>query len=254
MINILFCGARWLGMACLKELTQYPQAHVVGAVVPDQTETKWWSDISEEEEIRHLKIDRIAWTDAKVNSGFDLVFSVLHGPIFTQSFIETVRFGIINLHPAPLPAYRGCNGPAHVIMNGEKRFGAALHYVDKGIDTGPIIRQYSLKIGNDETGESLYRRTHALAFRLFKTMLPKILKAAENGNRLHSTAQNDAKAQYYPRSSLRNKEVDLNQPYTKIYDRVRALQFPPFEPAFFVYNNHKKYLKIIHRRITIMPF
>lgn len=254
MIHVLFCGARRLGIDCLKELMRYRAVKIIGAVVPGRDKKKWWMDADEENEARDMGAPCISWTDAKEMTGMDLVFSVLHAPIFTQPFIEGIRCGVINLHPAPLPGYRGCNGPAYAIINREKRFGATLHYVDKGIDTGPIIRQFSLAITRNDTGESLYRRTHDLALRLFKKSLPSIIRAATKGKMVRCVAQDNSKARYYNRTSLVNKEIDLDLSYQAVYDHVRALQFPPFEPSYFVYKNKKIHLNVIRSAVTIVPF
>lgn len=69
----------------------------------------------------------------------ELGFSVLGSHIYTPEEIEATPLGIVNLHLAPLPAYRGFYSFSHAIANGEEEFSVTLHYVDEGIDTGPII-------------------------------------------------------------------------------------------------------------------
>jgi len=241
--KVLFCGARWLGIECLKELNKYKKnLEIIGAMIPRKNEKVWWNDIVEEEEVNKLGVTIIDQKKAANLRDLDLVFSVLHGPIFERSFINRVKLGILNLHPAPLPYYRGCNGNAHAIINGDKKFGTSLHYVDEGIDTGPIIETYWLKINSGDTGRTLYDRTHMLAKKLFHDKLPAVIEGAKKGKKLSSTLQNNRIARYYPRNSLSNKEVNMLWSKRKIYDFTRALQFPPFEPAFFKYKDKKIHL------------
>ena len=251
-LNILFCGARKLGIQCLDILMRTKYVNIVGVVVPRADDKKWWTDINEVREVRRRKKPLVLWNDAKEFKNLDLVVSVLHGQIFTDLFISRVKFGIINLHPAPLPEYRGKNGPAHAIINNERKFGATLHYVDVGIDTGPIIKKMLFNIGKLDTGFSVYQKTHQIAVKLFREEILKVIRDALNGKRILSTPQDKTKAQYYSCHSIDNKEVDLNWEYEKIYNYVRALQFTPFEPAFFIYKNQKIHLQTINKKIIIL--
>ena len=251
-LNILFCGARKLGIQCLDILMRTKYVNIVGVVVPRADDKKWWTDINEVREVRRRKKPLVLWNDAKEFKNLDLVVSVLHGQIFTDLFISRVKFGIINLHPAPLPEYRGKNGPAHAIINNERKFGATFHYVDVGIDTGPIIKKMLFNIGKQDTGFSVYQKTHLIAVKLFREEIPKVIRYALNGKRILSIPQDQTKAQYYSCHSIDNKEVDLNWEYEKIYNYVRALQFTPFEPAFFIYKNQKIHLQTINKKIIIL--
>jgi methionyl-tRNA formyltransferase len=70
----------------------------------------------------------------------DLIISIRFGQIFKQPLIDLPKLGVINLHSALLPRYRGIMGTFFTILHGEKKIGTTLHYIDNaGIDTGPII-------------------------------------------------------------------------------------------------------------------
>lgn len=69
----------------------------------------------------------------------DLVISMRFSLIFPPSLIAQIPKGIINVHPGPLPAYRGLFAPFWQALHGEPNFGCAVHLVDDGIDTGPVI-------------------------------------------------------------------------------------------------------------------
>ena len=166
--------------------------------------------------------------------------------------IDKVKYGVINLHPAALPFYRGCNCYAHAIMNNEKEYGVTLHYVDEGIDTGPIIDLAWLDIAKNDTGKSLYLKAQHLARSVFFDAMPRIVFHALNGNRVPARKQDDSLAKYYDRNSLSDKKADLTWQIQKLYDFVRALDFPPFEPAYAVVDGHKFYLRTYEENGTLL--
>lgn len=81
----------------------------------------------------------------------------------------------INFHPAPLPEYKGRNLCYHAIMNGEKEFGASVHYMDENFDTGDIIWVDWFKILSGDTAEDIYNQTIGMSKVQFKRFLPLIL-------------------------------------------------------------------------------
>ncbi len=69
----------------------------------------------------------------------DLVLSIRFSLIFPQWLIELPSLGIINVHPGRLPAYGGLFAPFRQMLHGETVLGCTVHFVDGGIDTGPIL-------------------------------------------------------------------------------------------------------------------
>jgi methionyl-tRNA formyltransferase len=69
----------------------------------------------------------------------DLVISVRFSLIFPRSLIVQVPRGILNVHPGPLPAYRGLYAPFWQMLNGEDTLGCTVHLVDPGLDTGDVL-------------------------------------------------------------------------------------------------------------------
>lgn len=128
-----------------------------------------------------------------------VAFSVLGTHIYTPEEIASVPCGIVNLHLAPLPQYRGFYAFTHAIANGEDSFGVTLHYVDEGIDTGPIIATKPVPIA--DTPVMLMHRASDAGFRLFEFMAPQIIEAAKLGKPLPATPQ-EGEGCYYGRNSL----------------------------------------------------
>ena len=78
----------------------------------------------------------------------DILISILGNQIFKKQIINLAPKGCLNLHTALLPKYRGLMPTFWVMKNDEKFTGVSVFYVDEGIDSGPIIVQEKLEIGN----------------------------------------------------------------------------------------------------------
>lgn len=78
----------------------------------------------------------------------DLLISLTGNQIFKKPLIELTRFGILNLHTALLPKYRGLMPTFWALKNKERETGVSVFFVDEGIDSGPIVVQKKLKLGN----------------------------------------------------------------------------------------------------------
>ena len=88
----------------------------------------------------------------------DLLVSILGNEIFKNGIINLAPRGCINLHTSLLPKYRGLMPTFWVMKNNEEFTGVSVFFVDKGIDSGPIIVQEKIKIGN-QTHEALIKYT-----------------------------------------------------------------------------------------------
>ena len=106
-----------------------------------------------------LNSDETDRLDLVVLAGF---LSILKGKI-----LDKYARRIINIHPALLPRHggKGMYGMRvhrSVLAEGDKVSGCTVHYVNGGIDGGPIILQHSVQVRQDDTAESLQRRVHAI--------------------------------------------------------------------------------------------
>ena len=91
----------------------------------------------------------------------DLLISILGNQIFKEPIINLAPKGCLNLHTALLPKYRGLMPTFWVLKNNEKYTGVSVFFVDKGIDSGPIVVQKKLEIQN-RTQEELIKYTKTL--------------------------------------------------------------------------------------------
>ncbi|MBB5355713.1 phosphoribosylglycinamide formyltransferase-1 [Anoxybacillus mongoliensis] len=82
---------------------------------------------------------------------------------------------IINIHPSLLPAFPGKDAIGQAYRYGVKVTGVTVHYVDEGMDTGPIIAQRALYIDDGEPLESVERRIHEIEHTLYPQVIQQLL-------------------------------------------------------------------------------
>ncbi len=78
--------------------------------------------------------------------------------IISPEFVKKYKNRMINIHPALLPAFPGLNAQKQALDHGVKYSGCTVHFIDVGVDTGPIIIQAVVKIKKNDTEESLSKR------------------------------------------------------------------------------------------------
>jgi phosphoribosylglycinamide formyltransferase-1 len=99
-------------------------------------------------------------TDALRQMNCDLVVLAGFMKILTPSFVDSWEGKLINIHPSLLPRHPGAHGIRDSYNSDDKELGLSIHYVDKGVDTGKIIRQESFsRTGTREPGRN--RRNHS---------------------------------------------------------------------------------------------
>jgi phosphoribosylglycinamide formyltransferase-1 len=115
-----------------------------------------------------------AMLDARVNlivlAGF---MRVLKG-----DFLRAFEGRIVNIHPSLLPAFPGLEAWRQALEAGVKATGCTVHFVDAGVDSGPIIGQQTVPVLDDDTAETLHQRIHAAEHELY----PKCVAAIARGD------------------------------------------------------------------------
>lgn len=104
----------------------------------------------------------------------DLVVLAGFMRLLSSKFIQHFAGRVMNIHPALLPAFPGLDAQQQAIDYGAKVSGCTVHFVDEGMDTGPVILQQSVPVRDDDTADTLAARIlvvehqlYPLAIRLF---------------------------------------------------------------------------------------
>ncbi|HHL39580.1 MAG TPA: methionyl-tRNA formyltransferase [Deltaproteobacteria bacterium] len=152
----------------------------------------------------------------------DLIAVVAYGKILPPAVIELPRLGCVNVHASLLPAYRGAAPINRAVMNGERRTGVTTMLMDEGMDTGPVLLQREVDIGEEETAGELARRLAALGAKL----LCETVGALASGG-LKPVPQDHSRATYAPMLTREESRIDWSLPARVIADRVRGLSPRP---------------------------
>ena len=112
---------------------------------------------------------REARVDLIVLAGF---MRVLKG-----EFLRAFEGRIVNIHPSLLPSFPGLEAWKQALDHGAKATGCTVHFVDAGVDAGPIIGQQTVPVLDNDTPETLHQRIHAAEHELY----PKCVAAIARG-------------------------------------------------------------------------
>ncbi|TYR79129.1 phosphoribosylglycinamide formyltransferase [Priestia megaterium] len=94
----------------------------------------------------------------------------LVGPTLLQPY----KNRIVNIHPSLLPAFPGIDAIGQAFNAGVKVIGITVHFVDEGMDTGPIIDQQAIRIEDEDTRETIEQRIHEIEHRFYPLVLNKL--------------------------------------------------------------------------------
>jgi methionyl-tRNA formyltransferase len=106
----------------------------------------------------------------------DLLISAYFPQILKKDVLASVPKGILNIHPGWLPSYKGAMSYFHVVEQGEKYAGVTVHWMDEGIDTGPILLRRSFPINNSMTQENVLVLTATIGSSLLKRIGLQLIK------------------------------------------------------------------------------
>jgi phosphoribosylglycinamide formyltransferase-1 len=113
-------------------------------------------------------------------AGHDVQLIVLAGymELLTPAFLGRFPQAVINVHPALLPAFPGLDAVGQALAHGVRVFGVTVHFVDAGIDTGPIILQRALELPHARTRADVLQRLHAVEHELLPEAIRLIARGA----------------------------------------------------------------------------
>ena len=121
--------------------------------------------LDEDAERAYIAALREAEVDLVVLAGF---MRILKG-----EFLRAFEGRVVNVHPSLLPSFPGLEAWKQALEAGVKWTGVTVHYVDQGIDSGPIIAQEPVPVREDDTPESLYARIQGVE----QVLYPKAISA-----------------------------------------------------------------------------
>ncbi len=240
MLDIVFMGTPDFAKESLEAI--YNAGHNIIAVVtnPDRPKGRGMKMIASpvkefaiEKSIPVLqpeKIREIKDTLEQINP--DLFCVVAYGKILPQDILDIPKKGSINVHGSLLPQYRGAAPIQWAVLNGDKKTGITTMYMNAGMDTGDMILQEEVQIGEDETTGELWDRLSKIGAKLLVETVAKIEKG---------TAPRTPQSGEFTMAPMLNKEMTridwINKNSREIKNLVRGLN--PIMGAYTTYNDKK---------------
>ncbi len=170
----------------------------------------------------------------------------IHFPyIISPDILKIPSVGFINLHPAYLPFNRGWHTPSWSILEGTPA-GATLHFMAEQLDSGDIIHQKELKVGIDETADTLYKKLKSLEFEVFQEAFNDLLSLNPQRFKQNLTIGNAHNKKDLLKPEI--QEIDLfgRKTFKEFFDKIRSLSTNNLsEAAYFIYDGKKYRVQLI---------
>lgn len=234
--SCVFIGGKQIGVDCLNILLKAGiKPKLVVGNFDDNGKDIWHQSLIKLAKEKHLPIIKnrkvrdpyIVSRIRKINP--EVIFCIGGTQIIPKEVLDVPVLGCLNIHPAMLPKYRGRFSTVHALFDGEKYTGVSAHWMDEGMDSGPLIFQTKLKIEESDTAKSLYDKFTKIGAVLFN----KVLTLWIENKKIKSTPQDESQATYCLKKLPNNGEIDWSWDGDKILRFIRAMTFEPFPPATF---------------------
>ncbi|RKO67293.1 methionyl-tRNA formyltransferase [Desulfofundulus salinus] len=148
----------------------------------------------------------------------EVIVVAAFGQILPPSILHLPPRGCINIHASLLPRYRGAAPIHRAIMNGERETGVTIMLMDEGLDTGDILLQQAVAIGEADNAGAIHDRLAQLGAEL----LLQTLNLLKQGH-LHACPQEDSLATYAPPLTREDEIIDWERPARDLYNQIRGL-------------------------------
>lgn len=249
MKKVIFFGGKKIGYRCLELLCSNSQISL-SLIITNTSDLydkndRWYPkiyDLAVSHKIPYLSTD-LPNSDEVISiiKGIepDLMFVVYYDNILKPKLFKLAKEGVINLHLANAEKYRGCYSTTFAIINGEKEYGVTLHYIDEGIDTGPVIDKKVFELKREWTGKDLYDMATGEGFKLFQENLNSIIEE----NAVSQKQKTSEELKFYKKSQFPSHNITFEGSGEDVYNRIRALMFPPFPHPYFYIGDRKIYLR-----------
>lgn len=190
-MKIVFMGTPDFACESLKRLIENNKNIIAVVTNPDKPKGRGMKVIESpvKEYAKSKKIKIYQPLKVRGNSDFieeikslkpDLLCVVAYGKILPMEILEIPRYGAINVHGSLLPKYRGAAPIQWAVLNGEEETGNTTMFMDEGMDTGDIIFQSKVKIGEDETTGELWNELALDGGKLLLKTVNEIEKITES--------------------------------------------------------------------------
>lgn len=165
------------------------------------------------------------------NYEFDMIVTAAYGQIIGTKLLYYPKYKSINVHGSLLPKHRGGAPIQRSIINGDSETGITIMYMAKGMDSGDILAQESLKIELTDNSDSLFVKLADLGAKMINPTIEKLVK-----NEITPIKQKEEEVTYSPNISHEEELLDFNQlTNIQVFNKIRGLSSNP--GAYFKIDN-----------------
>ena len=125
--------------------------------------------------------DRALFAELQALEPLDLVVLAGYMKILPPEIVRHFAKRMVNIHPSLLPRYPGLHAIERAFRAGEEKTGVTVHWVDEGVDTGPVIAQVEVPILPEDTLETLEARVHEAEHRIYPRVIGELLGLPTDG-------------------------------------------------------------------------
>ena len=231
-LRIVFMGTPEFAVPSLKGLLNSPDKVIAVVTQPDRPRgrgrklqpppVKVVAEQAGVEVLQPVKASSPDFIEKMRSLAPDFLVVAAYGQILKQELLDVPKIMPINVHGSLLPKYRGAAPIQWAILNGEKETGVTIMKMDAGMDTGPILLQKAIPIGEEESFGELYKRMAEVGAQL-------LLKAIEGLKRgeIIPVPQPEEGVTYAPFITKEMCLIDWSEPAWKISCLIRALDPAP---------------------------
>jgi methionyl-tRNA formyltransferase len=155
----------------------------------------------------------------------DLLLNVYSLHVAAADVVTAPSVGSFNLHPGLLPEFAGLNVPSWAIYEQVREHGVTLHWMDAGIDTGPVAYRAVVSVGDEETGLSLSLKCIDHGLRLVAELLHA---AVSDRGAIPRIDQDVRRRRYFGAGPPHGGRIDWRAPAREVVAFVRATDYHPF--------------------------
>ena len=199
--------------------------------------------VARERQIAVYKPESLRSSEARqplIDADADLFVVAAFGLIFRQRTLNIPRFGALNIHPSPLPRYRGASPILASVLEGDEQTGVCLMVMDTGIDTGAVVSFDPVVVADDDTAGSLGARLAGVAAVQLVRDAPRWIRGE-----LRATPQVGA-ASLTRTLTKADGQIDWTRRAVEIERHVRAMR--PWPRAWTTVDNGN--LQILESRVV----
>jgi len=171
----------------------------------------------------------------------NLIIVVAYGKIIPKNFLNTAKFGFVNIHASLLPKWRGAAPIQRAIMNEDKKIGVSIMKIEEKLDSGPILMSKEFELDKNENHGEIEKK---LSFE-GANLLIESLKSIENGNSKF-VDQDSAKATYAKKINKNETKINWNKNSNKVLAHIHGLS--PNPGAWFEFD--KERFKVLKAKIS----